>query len=153
MTNESLRPLTKLPQWHALLLESLKAHGWSNEELIRRVQEGDLPKDESKFGFDYADLVAYAGEHRDEFAAAVVDGYTIKYNTLRGIHSWIFVAFGREAELALEAGREAVVVALTTEEILRLESLLSYGWKLTALDATTDAEDRIAMRIEPLNRI
>lgn len=36
----------KLSQWDALLVESLRSLGWSDEELLRRVAEGDLPADE-----------------------------------------------------------------------------------------------------------
>lgn len=125
------RPETKLSQWDALLLESVKSLGWPNDEIIRRVRSGDLPKDESRFQFDYANLIAFAREHGDEFADAVANGYRIKYNTIRGIQSWIAVALRREAELSLEPGREAVVVSLASEEARRVEAVLSYGWTLT----------------------
>lgn len=36
----------KLSQWDALLVESLRALGWSNEDILRKVAEGDLPVDE-----------------------------------------------------------------------------------------------------------
>ncbi|WP_309121199.1 hypothetical protein [Paenibacillus sp.] len=151
--NEPLHPETKLPQWHALLLESLKSYGWSNEELIRKVREGDLPKDESKFQFDYADLVAYAREHADALEDAIRHGYRVKYNTLRGIHSWIAVALRRDAELVLEPGGEAVVVPLSAEETRRVESMLSAGWKLSVPDPAPDANGRALIKIEPIHRI
>ncbi|REK74986.1 hypothetical protein [Paenibacillus paeoniae] len=120
----------KLSQWDALSLESLKAQGWSDEDLISRVHGGHLPKDESKFKFDYAGLIALAAEQADFFAQAVREGYQIKYNTIRGIHSWILIVFGQEAELVLESGAEAVISSLSTEEAHRLESVLSFGWTL-----------------------
>ncbi|WP_202914620.1 hypothetical protein [Paenibacillus antri] len=151
--NEPIHPETTLPQWHALLLESLKRYGWSNEELLRKIQEGDLPKDESKFQFDYADLIAYAREHADTLEQAVRRGYRVKYNTLRGIHSWIAVALRRDAELVLEPGAEAVVVPLSAEETRRVVSMLSTGWKLSVADPTPDADGRVLTGIEPMHRI
>lgn len=124
------KPEVKLSQWDALSLESLKMLGWSGEELITRVHAGNLPKDESKFAFDYTALTAFAAEHQDIFAKAVHEGYQIKYNTIRGIHSWILIALKHEAELVLEPGSEAVIASLSEEEAKRLESVLSFGWRL-----------------------
>ncbi|MCU6707914.1 hypothetical protein M6D81_04240 [Paenibacillus sp. J5C_2022] len=122
--------LTKLSQWEALMLESLKAHGWSGDELIRRVQEGDLPADDSKFKFDYSSLTELAKEQPELFLAAALDGYRIKYNTIRGISSWIEVALKQEAELTLDPGKESVTAALTAEEYTRLAEVLSVGWSI-----------------------
>ncbi|WP_239713681.1 hypothetical protein [Paenibacillus sp. 19GGS1-52] len=52
----------KLSQWDALLLESLRGLGWSDEELLLRVTEGDLPVDESEYHFDYKQLTALQAE-------------------------------------------------------------------------------------------
>ncbi|MFD0960747.1 hypothetical protein [Paenibacillus chungangensis] len=122
--------LTKLSQWDALMLESLRAHGWSGDELIRRVQEGNLPADDSKFKFDYSSLTELAKEQPELFRAAVLDGYRIKYNTIRGISSWIQVALQQEAELTLDPGKESVTAGLTAEEYARLAEVLSVGWSI-----------------------
>lgn len=96
----------KLSQWDALLLESLRALSGSDEELLRRVSEGDLPADESKYEFDYGQLSVLAEEQPEGFRRAVLEGYQIKYNTIRGIRSWIEVALGIEAKLELAEGRK-----------------------------------------------
>ncbi|GKU78032.1 hypothetical protein [Paenibacillus sp. L3-i20] len=143
----------KLSQWDALQLESLKAYGWSNEEIITRVNAGDLPKDESKFQFNYAGLSELAHEHSDIFTQAVNDGYQIKYNTIRGIHSWILVALHREAELVLDSGNESVIVSLTEPEATSLSSVLSFGWVLKAVNAHNGKSDRsITYVVQPALR-
>ncbi|WP_063892470.1 hypothetical protein [Paenibacillus sp. Leaf72] len=137
----------KLSQWDALLLESLKSYGWTNEQLIRKVHEGDLPVDTSPFQFDYSLLNALASSDAELFAQAVNEGYQIKYNTIRGIHSWIKVAFQQEAELLLEPGGESVHAWLTNAEADQLASVLSYGWTLSKLDGAapqlTEAADTV----------
>ncbi|QNK56773.1 hypothetical protein [Paenibacillus sp. PAMC21692] len=142
---------TKLSQWDALQLESLKSLGWSNEELISRVNSGDLPKDDSKFQFDYAGLRTVASEEPDTLKAAVESGYQIKYNTIRGIHSWILVALKQDAELILDPGSEAVAASLTAAEAASLAGVLSFGWALTAVDdaGTAGADGRTAYRVSP----
>ncbi|WP_341280876.1 hypothetical protein [Paenibacillus sp. FSL H8-0537] len=137
----------KLSQWDALLLESLKSYGWTNEQLIRKVHAGDFPEDTSPFQFDYGLLNTLASSDAELFAQAVTEGYQIKYNTIRGIHSWIKVAFQQEAELLLDSGSGAVHVWLTNEEADRLASVLSYGWSLSKPDSAalqvTNAADTV----------
>ncbi|MFF2885785.1 hypothetical protein [Paenibacillus sp. NPDC057967] len=135
------KPEAKLSQWDALSLESLKTHGWTDDELINRVQTGNLPKDDSKFKFDYAGLATLAAEQALTFTQAVRDGYQIKFNTIRGIHSWILIVFGQEAELALEPGAEAVIASLSEEEASRLESVLSFGWTLNLQENDASAAE------------
>lgn len=136
----------KLSQWDALLVESLRSLGWSDEELLRRVESGELPVDESEYEFDYAQLTALAGEQPEQFRQAVTSGYQIKYNTIRGIRSWISVALGVQAELELAEGKEAVEVALAQDEKNRLEAVLSFGWQIV------DAGSAGVYRIEPIQR-
>ncbi|QJD86505.1 hypothetical protein [Cohnella herbarum] len=143
----------KLSQWDALMLESLRGQGWTNEELIRRVREGELPEDESDFHFKYETLTSFANEEPATFEAAVTQGYRIKYNTVRGIRSWILVRFGREPELLLEEGREAVHASLTLDEKALVESVLSYGWAVHAEgEDGPSSRDVATYRIEPIQR-
>ncbi|WP_139996631.1 hypothetical protein [Paenibacillus paridis] len=138
--------LVKLSQWNALLLEGLRALGWSDEVVLRRVKEGDLPSDESMYHFDYQELAAFAAAEPETFERAVKEGYAIKYNTVRGIRSWIAVAYGKEPELVLEEGNESVLVVLTPAEKERLAAVLSFGWAIREEQAGT------LYRIEPIQR-
>lgn len=139
----------KLSQWDALLVESLRSLGWSNEEILRRVTEGDLPVDESEYQFDYKQLTTLQAEQPELFEQAVKWGYQIKYNTIRGIRSWIWVALGKEAELELEEGKESVEIALTAAEKDRLASVLSFGWQIEN-EPKTAAGDEAVYRIAPI---
>jgi len=130
---------TKLSQRDALFLESLRSLGWTNEELLRRVREGELP--EAK----YEALAELANADPDAFESAVTRGYQIKYNTIYGIKNWILTRFDREPELVLEEGQEAVRAMLSAEEKELLASVLSYGWTLRE-------EGEGIYRIEPIQR-
>jgi len=147
---DTLKPETKLSQWDALMLESLKAYGWPGDELISRVQVGNLPTDESKFHFEYTALTALANEEQDTFVQAVTNGYQIKYNTIRGIHSWILVALKQEAELILEPENEAVIARLSEAEAQRLASVLSFGWGVFPHEGEQDSDGRAAYKVAPV---
>ncbi|WHY19725.1 hypothetical protein QNH28_01385 [Paenibacillus sp. G2S3] len=141
----------KLSQWDALLVESLRALGWSNEDILRKVAEGDLPVDESEYEFDYKQLATLQAEQPELFEQAVKTGYQIKYNTIRGIRSWIWVALGKEGELELEEGKEAVEVALTVAEKQRLAAVLSFGWQIESETKSADGDTSV-YRIAPIGR-
>jgi len=130
---------TKLSQWDALLLETLRSLGWTNEELLSKVKAGELP--EAK----YEALAELANSDPETYETAVTQGYQIKYNTVRGIRSWIAVRFGSEPELRLEEGQEAVRAALSAEEKELLASVLSFGWAIRE-----DGEG--AYLVEPIQR-
>ncbi|MDH6429486.1 MULTISPECIES: hypothetical protein [Paenibacillus] len=141
----------KLSQWDALLVESLRSLGWSDEDILRKVAEGDLPVDESEYQFDYKQLTTLQSEQPELFGQAVKTGYQIKYNTIRGIRSWIWVALGKEAALELEEGKEAAEVALTLAEKERLASVLSFGWQIES-DTKAVVGDTAVYRIAPIGR-
>ncbi|MGG1633894.1 hypothetical protein [Paenibacillus sp. NRS-1760] len=147
---DTLKPETKLSQWDALMLESLKAYGWPNDELISKVQAGNLPTDESKFHFEYTALTALANEEQDTFVQAVTNSYQIKYNTIRGIHSWILVALKQEAELILEPENEAVIAYLSEVEAQRLASVLSFGWGVSPHEGEQDSDGRASYKVAPV---
>ncbi|ADO54306.1 hypothetical protein [Paenibacillus polymyxa] len=133
MTESTKR--VRISQWDALMLESLRSLGWSHEELIHRAQQNELPTDGQ---FDYTELATgLASKEPEVFVNAVTDGYQIKYNTIRGIRSWIAVALGREPELSLEEGSEAVTSELTQAEYDRLQQVLSLGWVIQEVRPAT----------------
>lgn len=136
----------RLSQWDALLFESLRGLGWTNEALLAITSAGELPVDNSPFEFDYQQLAALAAEKPEEYRQAVTEGYQIKYNTIRGIRSWISVALGIEPQLELEEGKEAVEVSLNADEKKRVEDVLSFGWVISG------GTESGVYRIEPIQR-
>lgn len=130
----------KLSQWDALSLESLRSLGWTDQELLGRILEGTLPVDTSRFKFDYVSLSAWARDNEAEFQQVLREGYQIKYNTIRGISSWIAIALNIEAELHLEPGQEAVIARLTPQEAERVSAVLSFGWKIVSDESEASAQ-------------
>lgn len=141
----------RLSQWDALMVEALRALGWPDGKILDNVRKGDLPADDSPFHFDFKDLSRLAAEQPDLFEAAVLRGYQIKFNTLRGIRSWLYIVTGREPVLDLEEGRESVTAELSQDERSRLETVLSVGWEIRG-EHQGASSDRSSCRIEPVRR-
>lgn len=116
---------------------------------------GGLPKGiclpTSEYEFDYGQLSTLAGEQPKLFRQAVTEGYQIKYNTIRGIRSWIAVALRTQPKLELEEGREAVEAVLSESQKQRLEDVLSFGWQITGGGSAADGGNA-TYRIEPIQR-
>lgn len=145
----------KLSQWDALSLESLLSLGWTGQQLLSHILEGTLPVDTSRFKFDYVSLSAWARDNEAEFQQVLREGYQIKYNTIRGISSWIAIALNIEAELHLEPGQEAVIARLTPQEAERLSAVLSFGWKIVSekSEASSQEDQQIQEDAHSLYRI
>ncbi|WP_028562316.1 hypothetical protein [Paenibacillus pinihumi] len=129
----TIQEKVRLSQWDALLIEGLRATGLSNEEMLNNIKSGELPQDESEFHFDYQILAQLAANEPELVERAILEGYQIKYNTVGGINSWIRITLGKQAEFSREEGDSGVKASLTEEERNRLESVLSYGWKIVEL--------------------
>lgn len=125
---------TRLSQWDALLLESLRALGWSNEQLIERITKGDFPEDHSKYEFKYEPLQQLAEQQPEQLRQAIEQGYQIKFNTVGGIRSWVDVALHKTVELIEVDGLFNIKASLTSAEQQRLASVLSYGWVIKPLN-------------------
>ena len=142
----------KLSQQHALLVEALHGLGWSNDELAEiATREGELPKDDSVFHFDYEELRSFAAQEPEAFASAVREGYKIKFNTLGGLRSWLSVTFGAEPHIDRRPGLEGVTAILTDAQLERLQEALSFGWDVQKVGESLD-EDKATYRVEPVQR-
>ncbi len=153
MAEEITLQVVKLSQWNALLVESLRSLGWTDEEIIENIKSGvNLPKDGGAFRFNYEELLLLAEQEPAIFESAVLEGYQIKYNTVRGIRSWIRVAFGYEPKLVQEAGKEAVLTEMSTIQLKRLQEVLSFGWRIVPLDEPKIGDGIFgSYRIEPVD--
>lgn len=154
MSTSSQLEKIRLSQWDALSLESLLSFGWTEEQLLNHIHEGTLPIDTSPFKFDYVSLSTWIRANEAEFKRVLKEGYQIKYNTIRGISSWIKLALNVEAELVLEPGQEAVIARLTPQEAARLASVLSLGWTIipdseasNPIDQQAESDARSLFRI------
>lgn len=148
---------TTLSQWDALLLESLRSLGWSNEQLIEEISKGNFPEDHSKYQFKYEPLQQLATEQPESLRQAIEEGYQIKYNTVGGIRSWVDVALHKTVELIEVDELYNVQVELTEAEQLRLSSVLSYGWviqRVSEEEGKANAEGDLHLYVvKPLSQV
>jgi len=128
----------KISQMNALMLEALRKRGYSNEEMIEAAQHNSFPADDSMYEFNFNELHDFYMEDESYFKQSLTEGYQMKFNTIRGIRSWIHIVFQQEPRLVLEEGQEAVHATLTKQQVEQLESVLSFGWRTEMTNSHTD---------------
>ena len=141
----------RLSQQHALLIESLRGRGWTDDELLGIAGRGELPKDDSVFEFDYEELRDFAAREPEVYAAAIREGYQMKFNTLGGLRSWLYLAFGEEPHIDRRPGLEGVSAILTEAQLSKLREALAFGWQVLEIGESLE-RGKATYRIEPLYR-
>lgn len=140
----------KLSQWDAIVLESVRSLGLTDEEILHRTAQGDLPASRDEAIPSFEPLLTLQAEQPETFERAVTEGYRIKYNTLGGINTWIRIVFGREAEVERSEGIEGVASELTPDERDRLEPVLSIGWTIEPQQSGETNGEAAPYRIVPV---
>mgnify|MGYP001188944715 FL=1 len=141
----------KFSQQHALLIESLRGRGWSDDELLGIAGRGELPKDDGVLELDYEELRAFAAQEPDTYAAAVREGYRMKFNTLGGLRCWLYLAFGEEPHLDRRPGLEGISAILTEPQLTKLREALAVGWQVAQVGESL-FDGKATYRIEPVAR-
>lgn len=140
----------KLSQWDAIVLESVRSLGLTDEEILHRTAQGDLPASRDEAIPSFEPLLTLQAEQPEAFERAVTEGYRIKYNTLGGINTWIRIVFGREAEVERSEGIEGVASELTPDERDRLKPVLSIGWTIEPQQSGEASGEAAPYRIVPV---
>lgn len=129
----------KISQHDALMIESIRAQGISNQILLDLVKGGKVI-DLQALGngdFDYRELLQFANADWEAFEAAVLHGYRMKYNTINGIRYLLRVKFGKEAErVTRDEGDYLNNIELRTEDLNKLREILSSYWLVTETNPT-----------------
>ncbi|WP_216671638.1 hypothetical protein [Saccharibacillus qingshengii] len=140
----------RLSQWDAIVLESVRALGLTDEEILHRTADGTLPEPQDEAISSFEPLRVLQAEQPELFGQAVTAGYRIKYNTLGGINTWIRIVFGHTPEVERGEGIEGVSAELTPEERDRLASVLSIGWTIERQGTEDHSPGTASYRVVPV---
>ncbi len=124
----------KISQHDALMIESIRAQGTSDQALLDLVRSGNLADLQASGNgdFDYRELLPFANADWASFEAAILEGYEIKFNTINGIRYLLRVKFGKEVErLTRDEGDYLADVELRTEDLNKLREIVSKYWSIT----------------------
>jgi hypothetical protein len=145
----------KINQPISLRIELLRAHGFSNEDIIARLKSGELPP--IPFGegnVDFTILIEFAKNHWEQAEQAIRSGYRVTFHTINGIKSLLAAKFGLLADRDYQDRGEFLdEIRLQASDVDWLRSVLADNWCLTECgleDGEKLKSIKISLAAEPL---
>lgn len=122
----------KISQMEAYMIETLRANGIINEEIIQAVKEKDVSSwKQIHEEFDFEQLITLAEKDFTAFEKVIKEGYTIKFVTVGGLEKLLRLRFGKEPNEDYQKYQTGVKgVALDGSSLQELKQMLSLNWKV-----------------------
>ena len=125
---------SQISQMTAMLIEHARFQGVTELELQRAINEEDVDflNQISGDNFQYDGLFDYAKQHGEALEAAILKGYQMKFNTLKGLQTVLKNKFYFEENIDYQVENyEIIVPKMTDKEIQRLMSLTATNWRIS----------------------
>lgn len=140
----------KLSQWEMMLLESARASGFVDEEIIHKLRTDNRAAFAQVEGgrYDFSDLFELAQQDPLTIEAAIREGYQIKFTTINGVKFLLNKRYGLSAETDY-AVQEAALdqIRLKDDALAAVHSTLSPNWRIVELEKVP-ANKETVVRIE-----
>lgn len=128
---------SKLALNYALMLEMLRANGFSGQEIINLLEEGDA-KFLERFGEgipSWKVMVDYYVNNREKCRDALTIGYEISFLTKGALKSLLSIKFGlKESVDFIDTGEFLDQVKITDENLQALQEMISMNWTIVPLE-------------------
>ncbi|MEW9674603.1 hypothetical protein ABRT01_00180 [Lentibacillus sp. L22] len=129
----------KITQMDAFLIETIRANGISNQELLEKVKQGNV-SEWKNFNphFDFTRLVDLYQQDTEALSCILNDGYTLKFVTIKGIQRLLRLKFGMEADKDYRHTENGLSgISVTEKQLAVINDMLSPNWTIH-VDATSD---------------
>lgn len=141
----------------ALMIEMIRAAGYSEDEMIAALKKGDHRRfEEIGEGIpDWETLIQYGKENWDKTEAAIRHGYEITFLTFGALRSLLRIKFNLLQEEDYQmADKHLENVKITAKDLESLKSVIAKNW--TIVETGYDAEKelkivRIELTHQPFN--
>ncbi|MEG0472027.1 MAG: hypothetical protein RR588_06800 [Solibacillus sp.] len=114
----------------AYIIETLKAHPYTYEEVVGYLQQGNLEVFSQDYDYDFTLLQKLYITDEAAFKTAYTERYTVKYVTINGLVGLLRMRFGIvDGFTKRETSVTGIEVNAEIEEAIRY--MLSSNWKVT----------------------
>ncbi|GIO21505.1 hypothetical protein [Oceanobacillus sp. J11TS1] len=122
----------KISLMEAYMIETLRANGITDEEIIEKVKEENVSSlKQIHDKFDLEQLITLAEKDFTAFEQALKDGYTVKFVTVRGLENLLKLKFQKEAGKDYKKTETGIQSLQADEAVLReVKEILSPNWKI-----------------------
>jgi len=129
----------------AYLIETLRYHGVTNDQLLEKVECGDTSDwEQLNENFNFNELMLLREQNPTVFEKVLYEGYNIKFLTFNGLKNMLKLKFNKVPEKDFTVTKNGVKhLVMTNEELQTLRQILSSNWVVT-----NDLEKRIQVELQ-----
>jgi len=131
--------LHKISLMDAYMIETLRAGGVTNEEILVKTEQNDISGWE-RFNdqFDFHELVQLATQDLEAFKSILFDGYQVKFVTFKGLQNLLKLVFNKIEDRDYQLIDTGVShLDLNRNQLSKLKQMLSRNWNIYE-DTSTD---------------
>jgi len=116
----------------AYIIENLRKHGISNEELLH-INEQKIAKWKSLDDrFDFTLLQKLKAESNEKYSLIINEGYTVKFLTLNGLINLIELKLGKKRDVDFDVHEDGISkLIVDANERNEVKKILSPNWQMT----------------------
>src|SRR5699024_2430405 len=122
----------KISLMEAYLIETLRNHGVSNEEMVAKLRTGNVESwNNFHERFDFNELLPLATKDIDQFKEILDQGYQVKFVTFNGLKNLLHMRFGKEQDKDYELLEKGIhKLVLERGQLETVKQMLSGNWVL-----------------------
>ncbi|AXF56585.1 hypothetical protein [Salicibibacter kimchii] len=139
--------LPKISQVSAILLEHARNKGVTELELQRAIREENISllNEISDDYYNYDELFTYAKRHAENLENALLEGYTMKFNTMDGLQ-WLQQKYGLEEGSDYRKGKEQINdLVIGGDARQTIESALADNWAIETVENEEEKDEQKIM--------
>ena len=138
----------KLSMMEAVLLESLRSNGVSNQELLNNL---DGRSWEETFSTEYEALLNIYSQDKQQFIELLENGYSVKFITFNGLKNLLKMKFNKlEEQDYTIVDNTFELLELNPQQLSTLKQLLSINWVVDEHEREGLDTDSILVKLKPV---
>lgn len=138
----------KLTMKEAVLLESLRSNGVSNQELLNTL---DSRSWEETLSPEYETLLNIYLQDKERFIELLEDGYSVKFITLNGLKNILKMKFNKlENDDYKMVDNTFELLELNSQQLSTLRQLLSINWVIEEHEREGLDPESILVKLKPV---
>lgn len=132
----------------AVMLESLRSNGVSNQELLNNL---DGRSWEETFSTEYEALLNIYSQDKQQFIELLENGYSVKFITFNGLKNLLKMKFNKLEEQDYKiVDNTFELLELNPQQLSTLRQLLSINWVVDEHEREGLDTDSILVKLKPV---
>ena len=122
----------KISMREAFLIETLRSNGVSNEDILAKLEQGDVQNWETTYpNNEFSALIKLYEEDKTAFQSILLDGYSVKFVTMNGLKNLLRMKYNLLEERDYVQTENGIAqLKIEEPQYTSLKQLLSINWTI-----------------------